>query len=151
MGTTTQDRERRGQAPDAAYTTRPRRLLLIGRVIPGQEVALLDAHKRLSVEAAERAGIDAVEAFVGSGHYALLLEIEDENAQDVLAAYFNDPAARAFRAELQQMVSGFPGPDWEYVPADDFHAAAERLAAAEGPAYSSADLPVAASVFHWER
>lgn len=139
---------------DSAFTTRPRRLLMIGRVQPGREQQLLDAHGRLPSEAAASAGIDAIEAFVGSGHYALLLEIEGDRPQDALAAYLNDPGVREFRAAVQPLVSGLPGPDWDYVASEhrlDAVVGNQSGSVADGPAYSSADLPLAASIYHWRR
>lgn len=144
---------RRSQT-DPAFTTRPRRLLIIGRVQPGHEQELLDAHGSLPSDIAIDAGIGAIEAFVGSGHYGLLLEIDGENAQDAMAAYLNDPRVREFRALIQPLVTGLPGPEWEYVPSDPFHQATNAPGArsdGDGPAYSSADLPLAASIFHWRR
>ena len=136
------------------FTTRPRRLLMIGRMLPGQESDVLAAHERLPFGVAAAAGIDAIEAFVGSGHYAMLLEIDADNAQESLAAYFNDPQVREFHAELRPLVSGLPIPEWEYVASDGPHkenASREDAARESGPTYSSADLPLAASMYRWKR
>jgi hypothetical protein len=148
------DSTRQGASFDAAFTTRPRRLLMVGRIQPGREVEILDLQQRLPFEAAANAGIDAVEAFVGSGHYAVLLEIDADDAQSALAAFMNDPRVQEFHATLQPLVSGFPSPDWQYAASDRFHpeeAIDGATLAATGPAYSSADLPLAASVVRWMR
>jgi hypothetical protein len=59
---------REGQA---ALTPRPLRLLLIGRVKPGAETALRETQARFPCDAAIEAGIEAIEAYIGSGHYAV--------------------------------------------------------------------------------
>jgi hypothetical protein len=134
------------------FTTRPRRLLLMGRMQPGQEMAVLEAQLRFPYEAAAGAGINAVEGFVGSGNYALLLEIDGDDAQKALAAFLNDPRVREFHASLRPYVSGLPLPGQQYVGSDLAH---ERAAAGEArgtpsdPFYSSADLPLAASIYRW--
>lgn len=154
MSTETREWGQRRQQIDPAFTTRPRRLLMIGRIQPGREQQLLDAHGRLPSEIAAKAGIDVIEAFVGSGHYALLLEIEGENAQEALATYFNDPQVREFHDALRPLVSGLPGPDWRYVATDLLAQPADAgspLGAVAGQAYSSAALPLAASIYRWRR
>ena len=93
---------REGQA--AALTPRPLRLLLIGRVKPGSEAALRETQARFPCDAAIEAGIEAVEAYVGSGHYAVELEIGADDVQHVLATFFNDRRVREFRTELAPMV-----------------------------------------------
>jgi hypothetical protein len=154
MAAETREWGQRRQQIDPAFTTRPRRLLMIGRIQPGREQQLLDAHGRLPSDVAARAGIDVIEAFVGSGHYALLLEIEGENAQEALAAYFNDSEVREFLAALRPLVSGLPGADWQYVATDLLSPAAVEgaiLGETAGQSYSSADLPLAASIYRWRR
>ena len=93
-----------------ALTPRPLRLLLIGRVKPGAESALRETQARFPCDAAIEAGIEAVEAYVGSGHYAVELEISANDVQRVLATFFNDRRVREFRTELEPMVEGLPGP-----------------------------------------
>lgn len=137
-------------------TTRPRRLLLIGRVQPGHETDVLEAHERLPYAVTGTAGIDAVEAFVGSGYYALLLEIDTDDAQEALASFLNDANVQEFYASLQPFVTGLPGPEWQYAPSDTFHeeagsAGGAPRAADAGATYSSADLPLAASMYRWRR
>ena len=141
---------REGQA--AALTPRPLRLLLIGRVKPGAEIALREIQARFPCDAAIEAGIEAVEAFVGSGHYAVELEISAADVQHVLASFFNDRRVREFRSELEPMVDGLPGPEYQFGPADRFHA--EAAGAAEGErsqptVYNTGDLPFAASMYRW--
>src|SRR5918995_7388318 len=111
---------REGQA--AALTPRPLRLLLIGRVKPGAEAALRETQARFPCDAAIEAGIEAVEAYVGSGHYAVELEIGADDVQHVLATFFNDRRVREFRTELAPMVEGLPGADYRFGTADRFHA-----------------------------
>lgn len=132
------------------FSTRPRRLLLTGSVETGQEDALIEAHTRLPADAAAAAGIEAVEAFIGSGRYALLLEIDVDDAQQALEAFLNDPRTRTFLASLSPLVSGFPGPDARYAPSDAFHDEADATPDAGG-SYSSADLPLAASMYRWRQ
>src|SRR5262245_6916455 len=72
------------QRTDAALTPRPLRLLLIGRVKPGAEPVLREVQARFPLDAAQEAGIDAVEAFIGSGQYAVQLEIGRDDVQQVL-------------------------------------------------------------------
>jgi hypothetical protein len=147
----TSRREARQPAPEPEFTTRPRRLLMIGHMRPGQETAVLEAQLHYPVEAAARASIERVEGFVGSGHYALLLEIAGDDAQQALTTYLNDPEVRAFHASLRPMVEGLPGPDAAYVPGP-FHAQAPTESverSSESPTYSSAYMSLAASVFRW--
>lgn len=137
-------------SPGAALTPRPRRLLLVGRVAPGRETAVREAQAHFPDDAAAAAGIAAVEAFIGSGYYAVALEIDADDAQETLAAYFNDPAVQAFHAALQPVVAGLPGPGWSYGPADPFHDGAGATAGdSPGPVLGSADLPLAASMYRW--
>ncbi len=141
---------REGQT--VALTPRPLRLLLIGRVKPGAEAALRETQARFPHDAAIEAGIEAVEAFVGSGHYAVGLEISADDVQHVLATFFNDRRVRQFRTELEPMVDGLPGPEYQFGPADRFHA--DVSGAAEGEqtqptVYNTGDLPFAASMYRW--
>lgn len=141
---------REGQT--VALTPRPLRLLLIGRVKPGAESALREIQARFPCDAAIEAGIEAVEAFVGSGHYAVELEISAVDVQHVLATFFNDRRVREFRTELEPIVDGLPGPEYQFGPADQFHA--DVSGAAEGEqtqptVYNTGDLPFAASMYRW--
>jgi hypothetical protein len=141
---------REGQA--AALTPRPLRLLLIGRVKPGAEAALRETQARFPHDAAIEAGIEAIEAFVGSGHYAVGLEIGADDVQHVLATFFNDRRVREFRNALEPMVDGLPGPEYQFGPADRFHADPAGAAAGERPQatiYNTGDLPFAASMYRW--
>jgi len=136
----------------AALTPRPLRLLLIGRVKPGAESALRETQARFPCDAAIEAGIEAVEAYVGSGHYAVELEISADDVQRVLATFFNDHRVREFRTELGPMVEGLPEPGYQFGPADRFHADASGAAGAEQPPqtiYNTGDLPFAASMYRW--
>lgn len=136
----------------AALTPRPVRLLLIGRVKPGAETSLREVQARFPHDAAIEAGIEAVEAFVGSGHYAVELEIAADDIQHVLAAFFNDSRVRQFRTDLEPCVEGLPGPHYQFGPADRFHADASGDAGAEQTpqtVYNTGDLPFAASMYRW--
>ena len=136
----------------AALTPRPVRLLLIGRFKPGSEAALREAQGHFPCDAAIEAGIEAVEAFIGSGHYAVELEIGAADIQHVLATFFNDSRVREFRAALEPMVEGLPGADYQFGPADRFHEDAEGGAndGQSGPhVYNTGDLPFAASMYRW--
>ena len=136
----------------AALTPRPLRLLLIGRVKPGAESALRETQARFPCDAAIEAGIEAVEAYVGSGHYAVELEIGADDVQRVLATFFNDHRVREFRTELAPMVEGLPESDYQFGPADRFHADAAGGAGGEQPSqtvYNTGDLPFAASMYRW--
>src|SRR5689334_13930517 len=86
---------------DAVLTPRPVRLLLVGRVKPGAEPALRRVQAGFPRDAAAEAGIDAMEAFIGSGIYAVQLEIGRGDVQQVLSAFLNDPRVRAFRDQLE--------------------------------------------------
>jgi hypothetical protein len=133
-------------------TPRPLRLLLIGRVKPGAESALRETQARFPCDAAIEAGIEAVEAYVGSGHYAVELEIGGDDVQRVLATFFNDRRVRGFRTELEPMVEGLPGPEYQFGPADRFHADASGTADVEHSLhtiYNTGDLPFAASMYRW--
>ena len=141
---------REGQT--AALTPRPLRLLLIGRVKPGAESALREAQARFPCDAAIEAGIEAIEAYVGSGHYAVELEISADDVQRVLATFFNDHRVREFRSQLDPMVEGLPEPGYQFGPADRFHADVAGAADAEQPPqtiYNTGDLPFAASMYRW--
>ena len=136
----------------AALTPRPVRLLIIGRVTRGSEAALREAQAHFPCDAAIEAGIEAVEAFIGSGHYAVELEIGADDIQHVLATFFNDSRVREFRAAIEPMVEGLPGPDYQFGPADRFHADAPGGATDGQTAqtiYNTGDLPFAASMYRW--
>ena len=50
------------------------------------------------------------------------------------------------------MVDGLPGPDYQFGPADRFHADASEAADGEQPTptvYNTGDLPFAASMYRW--
>ena len=117
----------------AALTPRPLRLLLIGRVKPGAEMALRETQARFPHDAAIEAGIEAIEAYIGSGHYAVELEIGSDDIQHVLATFFNDRRVREFRTEIAPMIEGLPGPDYQFGPADRFHPDASGSADGERP------------------
>jgi hypothetical protein len=139
---------REGQA---ALTPRPLRLLLIGRVKPGAEAALRETQAQFPCDAAIEAGIEAIEAYIGSGHYAVELEIGGDDVQHILATFFNDRRVREFRNEIAPMVEGLPGPEYQFGPADRFHPDAPD-AGGEQPlqtVYNTGDLPFAASMYRW--
>jgi hypothetical protein len=141
---------REGRA--AALTPRPLRLLLIGRVKPGVEAALRETQARFPCDAAIEAGIEAIEAYIGSGHYAVELEIGGDDVQHILATFFNDRRVREFRTEIAPMVEGLPGPEYQFGPADRFHADASGAADGEQPLqtiFNTGDLPFAASMYRW--
>jgi hypothetical protein len=141
---------REGQT--AALTPRPLRLLLIGRVKPGAEASLRETQARFPCDAAIEAGIEAIEAYIGSGHYAVELEIGGDDVQHILATFFNDRRVREFRTEIAPMVEGLPGPEYRFGPADRFHADASGASGGEQPPqtiYNTGDLPFAASMYRW--
>jgi hypothetical protein len=140
---------REGQA--AALTPRPLRLLLIGRVKPGAESALRETQARFPCDAAIEAGIEAIEAYVGSGHYAVEFEIGADDVQRVLATFFNDQRVRDFRTELEPMVEGLPEPEYRFGPADRFHddAPGAGREQTQQAVYNTGDLPFAASMYRW--
>jgi hypothetical protein len=128
---------------DAVLTTRPVRLLLVGRVKPGAEPALRRVQAAFPREAATEAGIDAVEAFIGSGTYAVQLEIGRDDVQQVLADFLNDPRVRAFRDQLEPVTEGLPGPDYHFGTAPAANDASGQTV------YHSGDLHFAASMYRW--
>ncbi len=144
--------QRDGQGHTAALTPRPVRLLLIGRVKPGSAAALREMQARFPHDAAIEAGIEAVEAFIGNGYYAVELEIGADDVQHVLATFFNDSRVREFRTALEPMVDGLPGPDYQFGPADQFHAEANDdldTRQTGQTVYNTGDLPFAASMYRW--
>jgi hypothetical protein len=130
-----------------ALTPRPIRLLIIGRIKQGAEQKLREAQVRFPHDAANEAGIDAVEAYLGSGFYAVQFEIGRDDIQHVLTTFFNDDRVRRYRADLEPIVEGLPGPDYHFGPADRFHPEAEGDASAT--VYNTGDLPFAASMYRW--
>ena len=126
---------------DAALTPRPLRLLLVGRVKPGAEPALRRIQAVFPRDAAEEAGIDAVEAFVGSGTYAVQLEISRPDVQQVLASFLNDPRVRAFRDQLEPVTEGLPGPDYQFGGASGD--------ASSATIYNTGNLHFSASMYRW--
>jgi hypothetical protein len=131
----------------AALTPRPLRLLLVGRVKPGAEPALREAQARFPLEAAAEAGIDAFEAFIGSGQYAVELEIGAQDVQQVLATFFNDPRIREFRTSLEPFVEGLPGDNYRFGAAYRSHDGTES--ASGQIVYNTGDLHFAASMYRW--
>jgi hypothetical protein len=129
------------QRPEAALTPRPLRLLLVGRVRPGAEPALREVQARFPLDAAAEAGIDAVEAFIGSGQYAVQLEIGRTDVQRVLTTFFNDPRVRAFRDKLEPVTEGLPGPDYQFGTAEQ-QASGQTI-------YNAGNLHFAASMYRW--
>src|SRR5262245_59762859 len=118
MSSESSESQRVRQRSEAALTPRPLRLLLIGRVKPGAEPALRAVQARFPHDAAAEAGIGAIEAFIGSGHYAVQLEIGRDDVQQVLATFLNDPRVRAFRDDLEPVTEGLPGPDYQFGTAE---------------------------------
>ena len=140
------------EAQAAALTPRPLRLLLIGRVKPGAETALRETQARFPCDAAIEAGIEAIEAYIGSGHYAVEFEIGGNDVQHILATFFNDQRVREFRTQIAPMVEGLPGPEYQFGPADRFHADAAGATGDDRPPqtiYNTGDLPFAASMYRW--
>jgi hypothetical protein len=131
----------------AALTPRPIRLLMIGRIKQGREPHLREAQARFPHDAANEAGIDAIEAYIGSGFYAVQLEIGRDDIQHVLSTFFNDDRVRQFRADLDPIVDNLPSPDYRFGPADRFHQGEEQAEAAI--VYNTGDLPFAASMYRW--
>ena len=140
-----------GQSPserrDAALTPRPLRLLVIGRVKPGKETKLRETQAQFPHDAANEAGIEAIEAYIGSGFYVVQFEIGRDDIQHVLATFFNDDRVRRFRADLEAIVDGLPGPDYRFGPADQFHLGDEGETSPT--VYNTGDLPFAASMYRW--
>ena len=130
-----------------ALTPKPIRLLIIGRIKPGAEPTLREAQAGFPHDAAIEAGIDAIEAYIGSGFYAVQLEIGRDDIQHVLTTFFNDDRVRRFRADLEPIVDGLPGPDYRFGPANRFHAEADGEATTT--VYNTGDLPFAASMYRW--
>ena len=93
-----------------ALTPRPIRLLIIGRIKPGAEQKLREAQASFPHDAANEAGIDAIEAFIGSGFYVVQFEISRDDIQHVLSTFFNDDRVRRFRADLEPIVDNLPEP-----------------------------------------
>ena len=132
-----------------ALTPRPLRLLIIGHVKHGAEQELREAQARFPHDAAIEAGIDAVEAYIGSGFYAVQLETGRDDIQHVLSTFFNDDRVRRFHADLEPIVDGLPGADSRFGPADRFHEAEGETKAASPSVYNTGDLPFAASMYRW--
>src|SRR3954464_14901558 len=86
----------------AALTPRPIRLLLVGKVWPGRERAVREAQSRFPIEAATECGIDAVEAYIGSGYYALVFESSSNDMQQTLASLLDNERVKGFFAEIVQ-------------------------------------------------
>ena len=151
MATEHQDGPSQRDRHAAALTPRPLRLLLIGRVKPGKEATLREVQAHFPYAAAAEAGIAAAEAFIGSGYYAVGLEIGEDDTQRVLADFFNDARVREFRTRLEPVVESLPGPDFHFGVGDRFHRDATQAAPAEAsPAvYNTGDLPFAASMYRW--
>jgi hypothetical protein len=151
MATEHEDRASHRDRHAAALTPRPVRLLLIGRVKPGKEGALREIQAGFPFAAAADARIAAVEAFIGSGYYAVGFEIGAEDIQRVLADFFNDTRTREFRTRLEPVVEGLPGPDFQFGVGDRFHEDATLATAAEASpvVYNTGDLPFAANMYRW--
>ncbi|MGH2618126.1 MAG: hypothetical protein ACRDJC_23100 [Thermomicrobiales bacterium] len=133
-----------------ALTPRPVRLLIVGRIKPGAETKLRETQAQFPHDAANEAGIDAIEAFIGSGQYAVQFEIGREDIQHVLATFFNDARVRTFRASLESIVEGLPSGDYQFGAADRTHSAGEGASeAAARTIYNTGDLPFAASMYRW--
>ena len=137
----------RHERQPVALTPRPIRLLIIGRIKPGAEQRLREVQARFPHDAANEAGIDAIEAYLGSGFYAVQFEIGRDDIQHVLATFFNDDRVRRFRADLEPIVDGLPGPDYHFGPADQFHPGEHGDDSQS--VYNTGDLPFAASMYRW--
>jgi hypothetical protein len=141
------ERETNRARPEAALTPRPIRLLLFGRVRPGREREVREAQARFPEHAAAEAGIAAVEAYIGSGHYAVAFEVDTHDTQHALATCFNDPRIRDFLASLEPAVEGLPGTGWRFGASDDFHAG--ETGSPEERVLTTANLPLAANMYRW--
>jgi hypothetical protein len=128
-----------------ALTPRPIRLLIIGRIKQGAETKLREAQARFPHDAANEAGIEAVEAFIGSGFYAVQFEIGRDDIQHVLTTFFNDDRVRRFRADLEPIVDNLPSPDYRFGPADRVHPGEDDDSVLT--VYNTGDLPFAASMY----
>ena len=137
--------------PHAALTPRPIRLLLVGNVRPGRERAVREAQTRFPIDAAVETGIDAIEAFIGSGYYALVLESSSQDMQQTLTSCLSDERIKAFFAALAPDVEGIPGPEWSLAPGDRFHMRGATGSTSDGSdfALGTAALPLAANMYRW--
>jgi hypothetical protein len=136
------------QRPGAALTPRPLRLLLVGRVKLGQEPRLREVQAQFPIDAAREANIDAIEAFIGSGYYAVQLEIGGSDVQGILAKFLNDPRVRDFRDSLEPIVEGLPGPDYRF--GAGYSSETATTDDESGPTvYNTGDLDFAASMYRW--
>jgi hypothetical protein len=136
------------QQPGVALTPRPLRLLLVGRVKPGQEPALRQVQARFPIDAAKEANIDAFEAFIGSGYYAVQLEIGGNDVQGILAKFLNDPRVREYRASLEPIVEGLPGPDYLFGAGFSSQTSTTEDESSH-TIYNTGDLHFAASMYRW--
>ena len=142
----TVERDTQRTRPDAALTPRPIRLMLFGRVRPGKEREVREAQARFPEHAAAEAGIAAVEAYIGSGHYAVAFEVDTHDIQHALAMCLNDPRIREFLVSLEPAVEGLPGAGWRFGASDDFHEGEES---GKGRVLTTANLPLAANMYRW--
>lgn len=147
MDSTNSQVREHSERPLAALTPRPIRLLLVGKVWPGRERAVRETQTRFPIDAAQASGIDAIEAYIGSGYYILVLESSSPDMQRTLTSCLDDERVRAFFAQLEPDVEGVPGPEWRFTPGDNFHADAESVDA--GPGVGTAALPLAANMYRW--
>jgi hypothetical protein len=138
--------------PHAALTPRPVRLLLVGKVRPGREGAVREEQTRFPIDAAAENGVDAIEAFIGSGFYALVIESSSKDMQQTLTSCLSDERIKAFFAALAPHVEGLPGPEWSLVPGDRFHlygAPGSSTSDGSESALGTAALPLAANMYRW--
>jgi hypothetical protein len=137
--------------PLSALTPRPVRLLLVGKVRLGREGVVREVQTRFPIDVAAQWGVEAVEAFVGSGYYALVFESSSSDLQRALMSFFDDDRVKAFFADLEPDVEDLPGPEWRLTSGHRFHqdGAASSTSFETGSTLGTAALPLAANMYRW--
>jgi hypothetical protein len=85
-----------------------------------------------------------------AGYYVLVFDCAEQDFQGFFQRFFNDPGIRGFLEKLRPFVEGLPEPHVRFAPGDAAHAGDYPAAAQlSGGTVTSAQLPFAASAYHW--
>jgi hypothetical protein len=104
-----------------------RSVLFVTTMNLGDELQVREIHHQFpSAVLANDAGVERVRAYIGSGHYALELGVNDGDFQEAFARFTSTPAVMEFFDALRPYVQDLPIPGQE-----------------------TASLPLAAPILDW--
>lgn len=127
-----------------------KRIAYVMQMQGGHEGEAREAQTNMPTDELKGLGIQSVESFIGSGYYILVLECEETDFQATMERFFKTPSVQGFLDKLRPFVQGLPQRGEAYAAADAKHSGAQATQSQMATStVSSAQLPLAASAYHW--